>query len=85
VIENSYTKSKGRMELEHAQVEWHLSIAAEHTAERRITIDGKSYAFTEGFSDLHTASYEQILQNNGFGITEVMPSVDMVERIRNAR
>lgn len=85
VIENSDTESKGRMELEHAQVEWHLSIAAGHTAERRITIDGKSYAFTEGFSDLHTASYEQILQNNGFGIPEVMPSVDMVERIRNAR
>ena len=62
---------------------WNLSIDSSLSPKRQITIDGKTYEFTEGFADLHTASYREILNGKGFTIHDVKPSVDIVERIRN--
>ncbi len=80
---NSATESIGTLQLTNATVQWHLSIAPEQQAKRSMTIDGKAYEFTDGFSDLHTQSYKEILQKKGFTILDVKPSVDIVERIRN--
>ena len=62
---------------------WNLSIDSSLSPKRQITIDSKTYEFTEGFADLHTASYREILNGKGFTIHDVKPSVDIVERIRN--
>ena len=48
-------------------------------------LEGKEIEFSEGFTDLHTKSYSEILQGNGFGLEEARPSVDLVYRIRNAK
>jgi UDP-N-acetyl-2-amino-2-deoxyglucuronate dehydrogenase len=40
--------------------------------------------FSQGFTDLHTESYRQILAGNGFGIEEARSSVNIVHDINNA-
>ena len=77
------TQSKGILQLQHATVHWNLSIEAQEKPKRQIIVDGESYEFTEGFADLHTAAYLSILGGYGFTIDEVIPSVSIVEKIRN--
>ena len=50
---------------------------------RSITVDGQEIEFTQGFTDLHTRVYEEVLAGRGFGIDDASPSVDLVYRIRN--
>jgi len=89
------TKAAGYLELESARVRWFLSIEREDlpksavnngkTTYRSITIDGIEVEFSEGFADLHTASYKQILLGQGFGIDDVKPCIQTVYEIRNAK
>ncbi len=83
VEKDTATQSIGQVELKKATVHWKLSIEQNLEPRRLITIDGKPYEFTDGFADLHTASYQEILKNNGFAISEVMTSVAISEMIRN--
>jgi UDP-N-acetyl-2-amino-2-deoxyglucuronate dehydrogenase len=83
VEKNTATENSGNLELERANVFWNLSIESSLSPKRQITIDDKTYEFTDGFADLHTVSYQHILNNKGFTINDVKPSVDIVERIRN--
>ena len=39
--------------------------------------------FSGGFTDLHTRSYEEILDGNGFGLDEAYGSIRTVANIRN--
>ena len=50
---------------------------------RSITIDGKELEFTEGFSDLHTKIYEDIINGNGFGIENARASIEAAFDIRH--
>ena len=50
---------------------------------RSITVDGEEIEFSGGFTDLHTRSYEEILQGNGFGLDEAYNSIRTVSEIRN--
>ncbi len=52
---------------------------------RSIRIEGEEIEFSEGFTDLHTKSYQEILNGNGFGIDEARPSIELVHAIRNAK
>lgn len=82
----------GALELERARVRWFLSVEAADlpsgyledgkAAYRSITLDGREIEFSEGFTDLHTRVYEDILAGRGFGISEARPSIDLVYRIR---
>ena len=83
VEKNTATESIGILQLERANVKWNLSIEASFLPKRQITVNNKTYVFTDGFADLHTVSYQNILNNKGFTISDVKPSVDIVERIRN--
>ena len=83
VEKNTTTESIGNIELEQAIVHWNLSIEQNLEPKRSIIIDGKTYEFTDGFTDLHTKSYQAIINQNGFTTTAVKPSIDIVERIRN--
>lgn len=88
-------KSAGYLELENARVRWFLSVdettlppdirAAGQRTYRSITVDGKEIEFSGGFTDLHTLSYQGILEGNGFGLNEARPSIETVYTIRNAR
>lgn len=81
----------GYLEYDRARVRWFLSINARDLPEgvaeqkriyRTITIDGEEIEFSEGFTDLHIASYQHILSGQGFRLSEVRPSIETVAAIR---
>lgn len=84
----------GFMELENARVRWFLSVeesnipqkirASGQRTYRSITIDGSEIEFSKGFTDLHTLSYQAILENRGFGLKDSRPSIEVVHQIRNS-
>ncbi len=87
-------KASGFLELENARVRWFLSIdhddlpAAEKEKGKRtfrsITVDGEEVEFSEGFADLHTITYREILKGNGYGLSDARQSIETVYQIRNA-
>jgi len=81
-------KASGMLELENANVKWFLSLDRNDLPTgdktfRSITINGEEIEFSEGFTDLHTISYKEILEGRGFGIDEAKTSVETVYEIRN--
>lgn len=87
-------KAAGYLELEKARVRWFLSTDYQTLPEavrlnhkrtyRSLLMEGEEIEFSDGFTDLHTQSYEQILRGNGFGLSEANPSIEIVHAIRNA-
>ena len=51
---------------------------------RSMTVDGAQLEFSEGFGDLHTRVYEEILAGRGCGIDAARPSVELTHQIRHA-
>ncbi len=90
---SSPTKAAGFLEYERARVRWFLSLdindvpAPEREAGKRtfrsICADGVDVEFSDGFTDLHTRSYEQILAGKGFELGESRVAVATVASIRN--
>jgi UDP-N-acetyl-2-amino-2-deoxyglucuronate dehydrogenase len=89
------SKASGFLELEKANVRWFLSIDEKSLPEtirnqgkrtyRSLCIDGQELEFSEGFTDLHTQSYIEILKGNGFSIEESQISIQIVHQIRNQK
>jgi len=88
-------KAAGYLELENARVRWFLSLdyndipdSAKKTGKRTfrsITVNGEEIEFSEGFGDLHTLTYREILAGRGFGLKEARQSVETAYTIRNAK
>lgn len=87
----SETKAAGYLEYEKARVRWFLSIDANDLPEavqgkkptyRSITVDGEEIEFSDGFTDLHTISYQEILAGRGYGIADARHCVETVSTIR---
>lgn len=88
-------RAAGFLELEKARIRWFLSLERSDLpiqpppgrpmTYRSITVDGQELEFSDGFGDLHTESYRKILAGEGFGIREVMPSIQIASGIRNAQ
>jgi UDP-N-acetyl-2-amino-2-deoxyglucuronate dehydrogenase len=84
--------SAGFLKLKNARVRWFLSVnndyipeeirASGKTTYRSITVDGEAFEFSEGFTDLHTASYRHILEGDGFGLDDARSSIEIVSAIR---
>jgi UDP-N-acetyl-2-amino-2-deoxyglucuronate dehydrogenase len=82
----------GRLDLERARVRWFLSVdgadlpagnaESGRSAYRSLTIDGRELEFSEGFGDLHTHLYQEVLAGRGFGIEDARPAIELVYRIR---
>ena len=78
VHEASHLRSAGRLELQHARVQWFLSIDRNDLPEpvragnkptfRSIAVDDQEIEFSENFTDLHTRVYEEVLAGRGFGV-----------------
>lgn len=89
------TKGSGYLELERARVRWFLSVdeatlpeavrASGQKTYRSITVDGEEVEFSKGFTDLHTVSYQEILDGKGFGLEEARASVETAYAIRNTK
>ena len=83
----------GYLQLANARVRWFLSINADHLPAaqqaanqrtyRSIRVDGQEIEFSDGFADLHTASYRQILAGQGEGLETARRAVEMVYHLRN--
>ena len=92
---HEHDRAAGYLEFSQARVRWFLSIdketlPAEVTAAgkktfRSLTINGNAIDFTDGFTDLHTQSYEKIISGEGFGLTETRRAIEIVHDIRSAQ
>ena len=49
-----------------------------------IKLDSEAVEFSDGFTDLHTESYNNILGGKGFGLKEARDSIELGHQIRNA-
>lgn len=92
VHERTAARAAGTLVLEGADVRWALSRdpadlpdasrAAGAASFRRLTVDGAPVEFTDGFTDLHTRVYEEILAGRGLGIDAARPSLELAHRVR---
>jgi len=88
------TWCSGFLFFKRARVRWFLSIDANYLPDkikekkqstyRSILVDNEELDFTEGFTDLHTLTYQHILDGKGFGLNHAKPSIEIVHHIRNA-
>jgi UDP-N-acetyl-2-amino-2-deoxyglucuronate dehydrogenase len=93
VHHNAEASAAGFLEYERARVRWFLSIDAgdlpaevqgKKTTFRNIDISGEQLEFSEGFTDLHTVSYREILAGRGYGLEDARHCVETVNVIRSA-
>jgi UDP-N-acetyl-2-amino-2-deoxyglucuronate dehydrogenase len=92
VLEHGFETASGKLVLEKATVNWLLSIDANGLPQaakdsgkktfRTLSIDGEEFEFSEGFTELHTESYKQILAGNGFPLIETRKAIELVSDIR---
>ncbi|MFO7574746.1 MAG: Gfo/Idh/MocA family oxidoreductase [Bacteroidales bacterium] len=90
-----YNKAAGFLELENARIRWFLSLdsadipektrSAGKTTFRSIIVDGDEFEFSDGFTELHNITYQEILAGRGFGLEASRQSVETVYGIRNAK
>lgn len=91
------SRASGVARFAHAQVEWLLSICASDLAHsshnqalRILKEDSRALPsarpalridFSQGFEDLHTASYNEILQGRGFSLSAQKQAIAIIESI----
>lgn len=90
---NQSGKAGGKLYFEKANVNWFLSVdekdlpieavTAKKRTYRKINIEGEELEFSDGFTDLHTTSYKDILSGGGFGIEDTRKSIQIVSSLRN--
>lgn len=89
----SHSSVSGILVLQKARVRWFLSIdenlLPQHIREqnkrvyRSLSLQGEEFVFSEGFNDLHTLSYNKILNNEGFSCEDSRGAIELVYHIRN--
>jgi UDP-N-acetyl-2-amino-2-deoxyglucuronate dehydrogenase len=91
---SSPIKAAGYLEYSRARVRWFLSIDVNDVPSseikkgkrtfRAITANSENVEFSDGFTDLHTRSYEEILAGRGFGLEENRVAIETVAHIRQS-
>lgn len=89
---HAHDRAAGYLEFERAKVRWFLSInedtipaevrAAGKRTYRSMNIDGEEIEFSDGFTDLHTISYQNVLSGKGFPLIEAKNGIEIVHEIR---
>ncbi|MBL7725357.1 MAG: Gfo/Idh/MocA family oxidoreductase [Chitinophagaceae bacterium] len=95
ISQNTATKASGSLSLQKADVDWFLSIDNDdlpvetkrkgNKAFRSLIIDSEEVHFNEGFDDLHTRSYYEILGGHGITMEETRKGIQLVHDIRNVK
>ena len=90
---HTHDRAAGYLEFDQARVRWFLSINEDvlpkeilergQRTYRSITIEGEELEFSDGFTDLHTLSYQHILDGKGYGIDDARQAIEIVHDIRN--
>ena len=91
---HTHDRASGIMHLERANVRWFLSINYDVLPQkeksdgkrtfRSITVDGEDIEFSRGFTELHSASYDAILNGNGYRIGDIREAIQIVHEIRHS-
>lgn len=50
---------------------------------RELLLDGEPFNFTDGFTDLHTEVYRDILDGRGWGIDDARPAIQAIRALRD--
>jgi len=69
------------VEFSTAQV--YVDLSVDKSERRVLTIDGVPFDLTPDMKNLHTKSYEQILNGDGFGIEETRASISLCDELRS--
>ena len=87
--------NSGTLRFKQAKVNWYLSINTENLPQkakdqglptfRTLSIEGEEIEFSKGFTDLHTISYQKILNGEGYGLSDAKNSIEIVSKIRNQK
>jgi len=95
VNEKTKDTNSGTLQLKQANVNWYLSINSNNlpdqakkenlTTFRTLSIEGESIEYSKGFTDLHTVSYQKMLQGFGYGLKDAKNSIEIVSQIRNKK
>ncbi len=90
---HTHDRAAGYLEFEKARVRWFMSINYDVLPEtikengqrtyRSITVEGEEIEFSDGFFDLHTKSYQNIIDGKGFILEDARQSISIVHKIRN--
>lgn len=90
-----HDRAAGFLRFEKARVRYFLSINADTLPKeaveagkktyRKIEMEGEEIEFSNGFTELHTESYREILNGNGFGLEDARNCVEIVSDIRNCK
>lgn len=85
--------NSGVLTFEQARVNWYLSINADNLPQqekdqgqstyRALFIEDQEIEFSQGFTDLHTVSYQKILAGQGYGLKDAKNAIKIVSEIRN--
>ena len=85
--------ASGYLIYRQARVKWFLSIDANNLPDnaiqgekltyRSIRVDAEELEFSGGFTDLHTQSYQRVLDGAGFGLEQNRVAIETVEAIRD--
>lgn len=92
---HEFDRAAGFLEFNQARVRWFLSIDYDTLPEniklagsrtfRSLYVNGNSFEFSDGFVDLHTESYKNIFNGNGFGLVEAKTAIEIVHAIRTQK
>lgn len=92
---HEHDRAAGFLEFEMARVRWYLSINYDNipidvresgkSTYRLLSVDGQAFEFSDGFTELHTQSYKNILSGSGFSLMEAKTSIEIVHDIRHQK
>ncbi len=89
---HTHDRAAGYLEFDRARVRWFLSIEYDTIPEqirqsgkrtyRSMEVEGEQIEFSDGFTELHTNSYKDILNGGGFRIDASKQAIEIVHDIR---
>jgi len=71
--------ASGTLFLEKANVKWYLSTCYEKETNRMLQVNGVPHWFDDNFNNLHTLSYEKIINGEGFTINDTKKSIALIK------
>jgi len=87
--------ASGFLQLKNANVKWFLSTNYMYLPDsykkknirtfRQMIVDGDEFEFSKSFNNLHSLSYNKIINGLGFEIKEVSKAVNLTSTIRNSK
>lgn len=73
---------QGVLHLERGTLDFDLSIDMAKEPTKKVLANNEEIDFLQGFTDLHKASYAEIINGRGFGLEIARPSIELCERMR---